>query len=674
MAITFISALPSLNSDFLPGLSPKQSRKTRILSSQPPAHALSASSSTSKSVVREQDVASSTTKWVSGLVLGALIARRGTACRSRQKHFNVSCQSASAGLDTSILEKAPPPLVEETLAEAFKACLKGLDDDAEAASSQTSSRIRWSVEAEEENSTGQALYSRFRIDGVPARQARSLGNTLRRTLLRQDLFRCHAAVAFRLHSRMVNRSKEDFMKVFVSRAEPALHEFASVPAVHESMIDVVRNVQRLAVAKAPQEVYNNRNLPLSSLASGNADGEPETWRWALRRCGPCTVQAGDLDIVDGSTHYEMPLVLPVPQQHLLRITVPTMVELEVEATCCSQYEWETSPAFDTYKHRLRADGWLMVPPIFSPIRKVNYLISESKSSESAEPSETVQLELWTTKSARQPREFVLTAAATLLARLAARADRAGEATIDSYFPSHQIAQVEEEQQQEQATPKDTPELPSLPGLPELPNLPELSKATPKDTPKLPELPGLPELPNLPELSKATPKDTPKLPELPGLPELPNLPELSKATPKDTPKLPELPGLPELPNLPELSKAEPLAQEEEEEEEEQHEEEEVVEPVLEETSQTEQVLPEGWQAVWSEQENQYYYWNEVTDHVQWEVPVETTDSTSDADDLASDVMRTNGFSELVGSISEGLQDEVQTGLGKGIDDLTKGMGR
>ena len=70
-----------------------------------------------------------------------------------------------------------------------------------------------------------------------------------------------------------------------------------------------------------------------------------------------------------------------------------MVEFEVQVTCCSQTdswivtsnsisvgghgsqatcsavgskEWETAPAFEEYRQRLRFDRWLMVPPLFSP--------------------------------------------------------------------------------------------------------------------------------------------------------------------------------------------------------------------------------------------------------------------------------------------------------------------
>lgn len=39
---------------------------------------------------------------------------------------------------------------------------------------------------EEDDIDGAVSYARFRVDAIPARQAGTVGNTLRRTLLRQD--------------------------------------------------------------------------------------------------------------------------------------------------------------------------------------------------------------------------------------------------------------------------------------------------------------------------------------------------------------------------------------------------------------------------------------------------------------------------------------------------------
>eukprot|EP00440_Ansanella_granifera_P024575 gb/GFBE01026688.1/.p1 GENE.gb/GFBE01026688.1/~~gb/GFBE01026688.1/.p1 ORF type:complete len:511 (+),score=113.04 gb/GFBE01026688.1/:1-1533(+) len=348
--------------------------------------------------------------WLAGSLLAAVALRRGSSCVGRrdlqQRHRVSSCRRAGS----SAVASAPPRL-EETLADAFKGCLETLGTSS-GGSSASSRSARWSVEEEDETCDGSAYYSRFRVEKIPARQGRTLGNTLRRTLLRQDLFRSVAAVAFRVRHRPFN---VDNGRVYVNRAEPALHEYAAVPGVHEHMLDVVRNVQQLAVAEAPQKAP--ADLPLAAMASNSP--EPDSWRWAARRCGPCAVQARDFDMVDSSTFYERPAVLPLPSQHLLKITAPAMVEVEVEATCCSQREWDESPAFDRYKKRLRFDGWLIVPPLFSPVRKVNYLVTTS---EESPDEEVVQLEVWTSKAAR-PSDLLRTSAATMLGGLAARASQ-----------------------------------------------------------------------------------------------------------------------------------------------------------------------------------------------------------------------------------------------------------
>lgn len=306
---------------------------------------------------------------------------------------------------------------------------------------------RWSLE-EEDDIDGSVTYSHFRVDDIPARQGGTVGNTLRRTLLRQDFFRSFAPVAFRLRHRSFQVDKG---KVFVSRAKPALHEFASVPGVQESMIDVVRFVQHLTVAPgvAPE-------LPLAAAASNST--QPDSWRWISRRCGPCVIQAGDLDVVDSSTFYERPMYLPLKDQHLLTVSAPAMVELEIEATCCSQTEWETAPAFEEYRQRLRFDRWLMVPPLFSPVKKVNFLVTEGE-----EGQEVLQLEIWTTKSA-EPSSVLRLAAASLLAGLEARSER------PQLKPHELLLGIKAA-----PPPAELPDLPELPTSPRNPRKDALSE-------------------------------------------------------------------------------------------------------------------------------------------------------------------------------------------------------
>lgn len=234
---------------------------------------------------------------------------------------------------------------------------------------------------------------------------------LRRTLLRQDLFRSHAMVALRVHQR---RFREEGGSTVYLPAQRALHELSSVPGVKESMIDVVHNVQRMAVSRLPRP--DGRALPLAAMAAEHGD-DVETWRWATRRCGPCAIQAGDLDIVDSSAHYETPLQLAEPAYHLCQLTASALLEFEAEAVCCSEVEWDTSPALQEYRKRLLREGWLLVPPIFSPVLKANYVVTRSAGATDPQ-EEAVVLEVWTRVSER-PTMLVSVATASLLAALTA---------------------------------------------------------------------------------------------------------------------------------------------------------------------------------------------------------------------------------------------------------------
>lgn len=244
---------------------------------------------------------------------------------------------------------------------------------------------------------------------------------LRRTLLRQDLFRSCAPIAMRVHSRNFDVEVKSLVEspdadpgrgVDFAERERALHEMSSLAGVQESMIDVVRNVQQMTVRPAPE-----LRPPLGSLAAIAAENDgPETWRWAVRRCGPCAIRAGDLVIVDSPSHYESPMVIAEPGHYLCRLTGKVAVELEVEVARCSQVEFETSPVWATYMRKSRYD-WLEVPPLFSPVQKVSYAVNAASGATGAEE---VRLEVWTRRSSR-PEPVIRGAAATLKAVLDARA-------------------------------------------------------------------------------------------------------------------------------------------------------------------------------------------------------------------------------------------------------------
>lgn len=356
------------------------------------------------------------------VVIRAATKVRDPRARRRCRHAftGFSLQHVSRHLANCLIRQAVSvdlgtPCLEETLKLAYQTGVQTLGKkDSEALpafDSKTNTRPEWHVEAEESLADGAAQYACFRIAPIPEGQARPLGNMLRRALLRQDLFRRHSAAAFRVQHRSF-KSDGDHALIF-GYTESAKHEFSSLSGVKESMIDIVRNLQHLTVAQAPAM---KQKLPLAAIAAATDANEPETWRWSLRRCGPCAVQARDLDIVDAASHYEVPLKLAEPGHHICRLTGPSVFELEVEVVCSSNVEWDESPAFEEYRKDRRSNGWLMVPPLFSPVIKVNTHVTTH-----GQGSEALQLEVWT-KVSDTPTNVVRLAAASLLAVLSAQGE------------------------------------------------------------------------------------------------------------------------------------------------------------------------------------------------------------------------------------------------------------
>lgn len=346
------------------------------------------------------------------------------------------------------MDTMAPPKLEETFRRTWDACLKAFGG--EGASGDNG--LKWSIEEDEISNTKEVHYTRFRIESLPKLQGRTVGNVLRRTLLREDLFRCPAAVAFRLRHRSFQVLKiEEGEALSVSPARFAPHEFATVPGVYDSMLDVVWCVQHLTVAEDEAPV----TIPLRDVAADTGD-VLESWRWSARRCGPCSIQAKDLDKVDSASHYENPMIFPEGRQHLVRVVSNQMVELEVEAVQSTQVEWEEGIAAKLYRQRLLRDGWLMVPPMFSPVKKVNYLITENPKT----GEEIVQLEVWSRINIR-PVDLVYRSAAALLAAVEARmlqaeAGQFGQSAEAEEEEEEEVEEAEEESFEDPGSVEDDP--------------------------------------------------------------------------------------------------------------------------------------------------------------------------------------------------------------------------
>lgn len=170
----------------------------------------------------------------------------------------------------------------------------------------------------------------------------------------------------------------------------------------------------------------NVGSPMSEMPLNGTVGN---WRWSSRRCGPCVVVASDFDIVDSDSHFQVPLCLPEPGHHICAVTGKFVVEIMVDVVCCTQAEWHSAPCWKNHRDDLVAGGWLLVPPLFSPVKKVNFGVTRS----ACGGGEAVTVEIWTRRSAR-PQTMLRTAALTILSGLVAR-DEAPDAfgnTVDSH--------------------------------------------------------------------------------------------------------------------------------------------------------------------------------------------------------------------------------------------------
>jgi len=269
------------------------------------------------------------------------------------------------------------PSLDDTLISAFEAGIEFLNENK---TSTTNGPFWTTLESEASAGNGRVLYSKFRIDSLPPTQGRYVGNVLRRTLLRQDIFRSYAAVAMRARHRLLDEKGVPCL----NSTEDAVHEFSSVVGVQECMMDIMHNVQQLAI-RGPDEIQSDAI---------------KTWQWTARRCGPCIVNAGDLQIVDSAAHHETPLMLLEPAHYICRINSPVMVEIEVDVACCSHTEYQDRPDYQRYVKTRRNDGWLSVLPDFSLVQKVNYVVQPYR-----DTRESVILEVWT-RASRSPQKVL----------------------------------------------------------------------------------------------------------------------------------------------------------------------------------------------------------------------------------------------------------------------------
>lgn len=227
------------------------------------------------------------------------------------------------------------------------------------------------------------LYGRFHLGTFVEGQALTVANALRRTLL----------------------SEIPGFVVTDVQIEGANHEFATLPGIHESVLNILLNIKRMAITARCSEL--NKLLYLSSsVVKENVNSE---FQASIALAGPGSVTAETIKFPS--------LLAPVsPNHHIatlsstaelkMRLNIALLDPLQVKkrqlnkVSHASVQKEKTSPIE------------LVLDTIPKPVRQVNYSIYEVSTGQT---EEYISLEVWTDGSI-QPKE-ALTYALEKLTRI-----------------------------------------------------------------------------------------------------------------------------------------------------------------------------------------------------------------------------------------------------------------
>lgn len=196
------------------------------------------------------------------------------------------------------------------------------------------------IECEEETAT--ATYGKFIGEPFERGFGITIGNALRRILLSS------------LHGAAITAVKIDGI----------LHEFSTIPGIIEDVTDIILNLKDVIIK------YNNLNS-----TTGYID-----------ITGPCEVKAGDIKIKN-----ELGIILN-PDRHIATITEPIRFKMEMDIETGRGYV----PA-ERNKKENQPIGTIPIDAIFSPIRKVNYSVTNSRIGHITD-YDKLTLEVWTNGS------------------------------------------------------------------------------------------------------------------------------------------------------------------------------------------------------------------------------------------------------------------------------------
>lgn len=211
---------------------------------------------------------------------------------------------------------------------------------------------------EVEKETLTESYGRFHIRPLERGYGVTLGNSIRRVLLSSMMGSAVSAVKF----------------------EGVLHEFSTIPDVHEDVTDIILNLKEVRFKQH--------------------DSEPKTLR--ISKTGPGNVVAGDLQLVEG-------IEVLNPNQPIATLGKGARFEAEVIVSFGRGYVEAEGKAKDL------PVGYIAVDALHSPIRRVNYTVSNARVGQRTD-YDALALEVWTDGSLR-PEESVSLASKILKEQL-----------------------------------------------------------------------------------------------------------------------------------------------------------------------------------------------------------------------------------------------------------------
>ena len=212
---------------------------------------------------------------------------------------------------------------------------------------------------EEDRDAHTEFYGKFVCEPLERGFGITIGNSLRRVLL--SSLQGAAATAVRL--------------------DGALHEFTTVDGVKEDVTDIILNLKEVVF----QSVQPKRHV------------------LRVEKAGPATVLAGDIQTSEG-------IRVLNPQQIIGTVSRGSKFSAELVVGVGRGYV----PA-ERNKEPNMAIGWVPIDSLFSPVRKVNYTVTNARVGQITD-YDKLTLEVWTNGSVR-PRDAVAYAAKILKEQL-----------------------------------------------------------------------------------------------------------------------------------------------------------------------------------------------------------------------------------------------------------------